>query len=233
MTSPPSLPLVIAHRGASAIELENSLAAFRAAAGQGADAVELDVHATQDGELVVYHDPSIMGLPIAQASMRDLSRLRLVNGEPLPTLAQSLDVIGPRLKVFVEVKVLDPRWDDRLLAALEQGPNPAGYAVHSFAYHVVRRLGQKRPTLPRGILCEVETRSPKQTLDDATAQTLWQERSTLDDQLVKTVHGLGASLFAWTVDNPTEMERLVRWGVDGLCTNHPERARRVVDARAA
>ena len=76
---------MIAHRGASAIELENSLAAFRAAAGQGADAVELDVHATQDGELVVHHDPSIMGLPIAQASMRDLSRLRLPNGEPLPT----------------------------------------------------------------------------------------------------------------------------------------------------
>jgi len=224
---------VIAHRGASAIELENSLAAFRAAAGEGADAVELDVHATKDGELVVYHDPSIMGLPIGQAAMRDLSQLRLLNGEPLPTLAQSLDVIGPKLKVFVEVKVLDPRWDERLLATLEQGPNPAGYAVHSFAYHVVRRLGQKRPTLPRGILSEVETRSPKQTLDDASAQTLWQERSTVDEQLVKTVHGLGASLIVWTVDNPADMERLVRWGVDGLCTNHPERARRVVDARAA
>lgn len=233
MTSPPSTPLVIAHRGASAIELENSLAAFRAAAGEGADAVELDVHATKDGELVVYHDPSIMGLPIGQAAMRDLSQLRLLNGEPLPTLAQSLDVIGPKLKVFVEVKVLDPRWDERLLATLEQGPNPAGYAVHSFAYHVVRRLGQKRPTLPRGILSEVETRSPKQTLDDASAQTLWQERSTVDEQLVKTVHGLGASLIVWTVDNPADMERLVRWGVDGLCTNHPERARRVVDARAA
>jgi glycerophosphoryl diester phosphodiesterase len=165
--------------------------------------------------------------------VHDLSLLRLVNGEPLPTLAQALDVIGPTLKVFVEVKVLDPRWDERLLAMLDQGPNPAGYAIHSFASHVVRRLGQKRPTLPRGILSEVEMRSPKQTLDDATAQTLWQERSSLDEQLVKTVHGLGASLFAWTVDNPTDLERLVRWGVDGLCTNHPERARRVVDARAA
>jgi glycerophosphoryl diester phosphodiesterase len=233
VTLPSSPPLVIAHRGASAIELENSLAAFRAAAGQGADAVELDVHATKDGELVVFHDPSIMGLPIAQASMRDLSQLRLRNGEPLPTLAQSLDVLGPKLKVFVEVKVLDPRWDDRLLATLDQGPNPAGYAVHSFAYHVVRRLAEKRPTLPCGILSEVTTRSPQQTLVDASAQTLWQERSTLDEQLVKTVHGLGASLIAWTVDNPTDMERLVRWGVDGLCTNHPERARRVVDARAA
>ncbi len=112
-------------------------------------------------------------------------------------------------------------------------PNPSGYAVHSFAYHVVRRLGEKRPTLPRGILSEVPTKSPRQTLGDAGAQTLWQERSTLGEPLVKTVHGLGASIIAWTVDNPGDMERLVRWGVDGICTNHPERARRVVDASRA
>ena len=225
-------PLVIAHRGASSIALENSLAAFRLAAGQGADAVELDVHATQDGEIVVHHDPSVLGLPIAQARWRDLSTVPLANGETIPTLAQALDVLGT-LKVFVEVKVLDPRWDDRLLAVLDAGPNPGGYAVHSFAFHVVRRLGAKRPNLPRGVLSEVATRSPKQTLEDASAQTLWQERATLDERLVKDVHGLGATIMAWTVDNPSDMERFVEWGVDGLCTNHPERARRVVDASRA
>ena len=225
-------PLVIAHRGASSIALENSLAAFRLAAGQGADAVELDVHATQDGEIVVHHDPSVLGLPIAQARWRDLSTVPLANGETIPTLAQALDVLGA-LKVFVEVKVLDPRWDDRLLAVLDEGPNPGGYAVHSFAFHVVRRLGAKRPSLPRGVLSEVATKSPKQTLEDASAQTLWQERATLDERLVKDVHGLGATIMAWTVDNPSDMERFVQWGVDGLCTNHPERARRVVDASRA
>ena len=225
-------PLVIAHRGASSIELENSLAAFRAAAGQGADGVELDVHATIDGEIVVHHDPSVLGLPIAQARAQDLAARPLADGEPIPTLAQALDVLG-QLKVFVEVKVLDPKWDDKLLATLDHGPNPSGYAVHSFVFPVVRRLGQKRPTLPRGILSEVATRSPKQTLADASAQTLWQERTTLDEALVKTVHGLGATIIAWTVDQPADMERFVRWGVDGICTNHPERARRVVDASRA
>jgi len=223
-------PLVIAHRGASSIELENTLAAFRAAAGQGADGVELDVHATIDGEIVVLHDPSIMGLPIAQARMRDLSQLRLLNGEPLPTLTQALETLG-QLKVFVEVKVLDPRWDERLLEVLDQGPNPSGYAVHSFAFHVVRRLREKRPSLPTGVLSEVETRNPRQTLGDAKAQTLWQETSTLDEALVKRVHDIGAEIIAWTVDNPSDMERLVKAGVDGICTNHPERARPIVDGR--
>ena len=225
-------PLVIAHRGASSIELENSLAAFRAAAGQGAEGVELDVHATIDGEIVVHHDPSVMGLPIAQARARDLAAMPLANGEPIPTLAQALDVLG-KLKVFVEVKVLDPRWDDRLLATLDRGPNPGGYAVHSFAFDVVRRLGEKRPGLPRGVLSEARTRSPRQTLEAGLAQTLWQERTTLDEQLVKTVHGLGAQIIAWTVDNVADIERMVRWGVDGICTNHPERARPIVDASRA
>jgi glycerophosphoryl diester phosphodiesterase len=116
---------------------------------------------------------------------------------------------------------------------LDRGPNPSGYAVHSFASQVVRRLGKKRPALPRGVLSEVPTNNPKETLADASAQTLWQERTTLDEALVKTVHGLGASIFAWTVDNPGDMDRLVRWGVDGICTNHPERARPIVDAARA
>jgi glycerophosphoryl diester phosphodiesterase len=221
--------LVIAHRGASSVALENSLAAFRAAPGQGADAVELDIHATRDGEIVVHHDPSVLGLPIAQARWRDLATVPLANGETIPTLAQALQVLGP-LKVFVEVKVLDPQWDDRFLKVLDGGPNPAGYAVHSFAFHVVRRLAEKRPDLPCGVLSEVVTRSARQTLDDAKARTLWQERATLDEALVKQVHELGASIIAWTVDAPVDIQRFVRWGVDGICTNHPERARPVVDA---
>lgn len=225
-------PLVIAHRGASAIELENSLAAFRAATRLGADAVELDVHATIDGEIVVHHDPSVLGLPIAQTRWRDLAAIPLSNGEHIPNLAQAFEVLG-KLKVFVEVKVLDPKWDNRLLEAFDRGPNPSGYAVHSFGFHVVRRIAERRPTLPCGILSEVRTRSPKQTLEDAKARTLWQERTTLDESLIQTVHGLGATIIAWTVDDPADMERLVRWGIDGICTNHPERGRQVVDASRA
>ena len=103
-------------------------------------------------------------------------------------------------------------------------------SIHSFAFHAVRRFAEKRPSLPCGVLSEVETRDPRRTLADAKATTLWQEQSTLDETLVTEVHGLNAKIIAWTVDNPSIMERLVRWGVDGICTNHPERARRIVDA---
>ena len=225
--------LVIAHRGASGTEVENSLAAFRAAGPQGADAVELDVHATADGELMVHHDGTVGGLHIPQARAREVATLRLSNGEPIPTLAQALDAIGPLLRVFVEVKTLDPRWDDRLLETFDAGPNPSGYAVHSFASHIIRRLGDKRPALPRGILSEAYPRHPRTALQSVGASMLWQERSVVDEVLVRAVHSAGAGVIIWTVDDPAEMARLLAWGVDGICTNFPERGRRVVDAPQA
>ncbi len=218
--------LVIAHRGASGSELENSLAAFRAAAPQGADAVELDIHATADGELIVHHDERVGGTPIAGSSARTIAALRLANGEPVPTLSQALAAIPPSLQVFVEVKSLAACWDDRLLETLDRGPNPPGYAVHSFDREIVERLGARRPALRRGVF----------TLDAVQrlrASTLWQDRSGADEPLVRAAHNAGAQLFVWTVDEPAEMRRLVSWGVDGICTNFPERARRVVDAPRA
>src|SRR5207237_9117063 len=110
--------LVVATRGASAREVENSLGAFRVAAQLGADAVELAVHATADRAIIAHHDETIAGRPIPQPTAQQVGELRLANGEPIPTLAQTLAVIGPRLQVFVEVKSLPPRFDDRLLETL-------------------------------------------------------------------------------------------------------------------
>jgi glycerophosphoryl diester phosphodiesterase len=225
-------PLVIAHRGASGSELENSLAAFRAAAPQGADAVELDVHATADGELIVHHDEAVAGTHITQANARAIGALRLANGEPVPTLSQALAAIAPRLQVFVEVKSLPSRWDDRLLAALDRGPNPAGYAVHSFDHRIVRRLGEKRPGLPRGILASAYLIRPLSALQDAGASILWQEGTVVDELLVRTVQAAGARIFVWTVNEPGDLAQGVAWGVDGLCTNFPARARQAVDGGA-
>jgi glycerophosphoryl diester phosphodiesterase len=221
-------PLVIAHRGATAHALENSLAAFRAAREVGADAVELDVHAGRDGTLLVHHDELVAGYPIPQLTADQAAAVRLANGEPLATLAQALAAIGD-LQVFIEVKTLPERFDDRLFQVIEGGPNPSGYAVHGFDHRLVRRLGLKRPALPRGVLSSSYPVRPLVPLEDAGATTLWQERGLVDAPLVRALHAARCRLFVWTVDEADEMEQLVAHGVDGLCTNDPERARRVVD----
>lgn len=223
-----SPPLVIAHRGASAVEVENSIAAFHAAGRLGADGVELDVHASSDGTLFVHHDETLDGTHhVAHTPAARIREHRLPNGESIPTLSEALVACGP-LRVFVEVKSLAPRFDDDLLGVLDGGPNPSGYAIHSFDHRIVRRLAERRPTLPCGVLNVSYLVKPLAALQDALATALWQEYRLVDEALVATVHGAGGVVYAWTADAPELIGRLLATGVDGVCTNRPDVARSVV-----
>jgi glycerophosphoryl diester phosphodiesterase len=226
--------LVIAHRGASGYELENSLAALRASETHGADGVELDIHSSSDGEIYVHHDERLAGgLHISRSTVSDLAKIKLSNGESLPTLQQALAAIGGRLAVFVELKTLSPAADARLLAVLAAGPNPTGYAIHSFDHRLVRRVGGQAPQVVRGVLSGSYAIRPLAALADAGATDLWQEQSLVDEALVTAAHAAKARVFAWTVDEPERMRQLIALGVDGLCTNFPDVGRRAVDALAA
>lgn len=224
-----SRPLVIAHRGASALEYENSLAAFRLAGRLGADGVELDVHATGDGALVVHHDDTIGGVHIPTATAEAVRAQRLPNGEAPPLLEEALRAIDPRLRVYVEVKTLPPACDAHLIDVLDAGPHPTGYAVHAFDHRLLARLGALRPGLPRGVLSASYPIRPLVPLVDAGAVGFWMDRALVDGELAALLHIAGAQLIAWTVDDAAEMVRLSGLGVDGLCTNRPDLGRRTMD----
>lgn len=218
-------PSVIAHRGASGYEYENSLAAFRRAVMLDADGVELDVHASRDGRLVVHHDPALPGLgPISGLDLAAIREARLPNGEPVPLLSDVLDLMGDR-DVWVEVKGLAPAWDRALLATLDHGPVPHRYAVHSFDHRLVARLGQVRPGLRRGVLLSAYLADTVSAMQAVGATTLWQEWHFVDEDLVRAVHAAGLGVVAWTVNEPADLRRLAQLGVDGLCGNYPDRIR--------
>jgi glycerophosphoryl diester phosphodiesterase len=224
-------PSVIAHRGASGYEYENSRAAFRRAVMLDADGVELDIHATRDGGIVVHHDPEIPGVgPIAQLSLAEARLLRIPNGESVPMLAEILDLVGDR-DVWVEVKSLPPAYDRVLLAILEQGPAPQRYAIHSFDHRIVLRLGEARPSLRRGILLSAYLCDPVAVMRAVGATTLWQEWQQVDQDLVSQIHNADCSVIAWTVNEIGDLDRMVRLGVDGLCGNYPDRIRVAIAPR--
>ena len=224
-------PTIIAHRGASGYEYENSRAAFRRAVMLDADGVELDVHATRDGVIVVHHDADVPGFgPIALLSAAEVGRVRLPNGEPLPLLDEVLALVG-QLDVWVEIKHLPAAFDGALLQALDRGPAPMRYAVHSFDHRIIRRLGQRRPSLRRGILLTARLEDPLSAMEAVGASTLWQEWGQVDHVLVARVHAAGGTVIAWTVNEIGDLERMARLGVDGLCGNYPDRIRVAIAAR--
>lgn len=191
----------------------------------GADGVELDVHTTSDGMVVVHHDSDVAGLgPIGRLTYQALLETRLPNGESIPTLAEALEILQG-LDVYVEVKRLPPERDAMLLAVLDAGPEPARYAIHSFDHHLIRRLARLRPRLPLGILLSARTLAPERLMEEAGATTLWQQHEGIDAALVEQVHAGGGRVIAWTVNTEADGARLAGFGVDGLCGNYIDRLR--------
>jgi glycerophosphoryl diester phosphodiesterase len=223
-------PLVIAHRGASADEHENSLAAFRLALEQRADGIELDVHATADHEIVVYHDTDLNGHPLGSLQSALVLSHRLPNGETIPTLRQALDLITPHAIAFVELKSLPPDADAALLGLFAAAPRPDRCHVHSFDHRIIRRLTTNHQPLTAnaGILSGSYTLDPAEQVRAAGAAALWQHVDLVDRPLVAQIHDAGFRLYVWTVDRPDRMRRLIADGVDGICTNRPALAREVM-----
>ena len=221
-------PSAIAHRGASGIAYENSPSAFRLAKQLGADGVELDVHATADGDLVVHHDYAIpeAGL-ISGLSSADIAHHRLPNGEEIPTLGQALQLLDG-LDVWVEVKSLPASFDHRLFETLDRGPTPKRYAVHSFDHRIIARLGKQRPILSRGVLLASYLLDPVAVVRSAGADVLWQEAHLIDQDLVQLMHEAGCRLIAWTANTEAEISRLAKMGADGICGNFPDLIHAVV-----
>jgi len=215
---------LIAHRGASQLRIENTLAAFAVALDQRADAIELDVHATLDGVVVVHHDPVPHGVhadgrsergTIAALRYVDLATIRIA-GEPIPTLRDTLALIGVRAMVYVEIK--GAAIERQVIAAIRA--SAARCAIHSFDHGAVARLRILAPEIPRGLLFERGDRvDVMHAMLAHDARDLWAESAMVDAALVEAVHQANKRLIAWTVNDPALAGRLAAIGIDGVCTD--------------
>ncbi len=221
-------PEIIAHRGASGECPENSLAAFARAIELGADGIELDVHRTSDGTLMVHHDPApqhaplaaLQGVPIHQLS-RDALRTFRAFGEPIPTLEDVLTLVSRQLVVYCELKGVGTAAPACALLA----DRPARAAVHSFDHRMVAEARRLAPNLPRGVLQSSYPIEPERSLASVDGRDLWQQHEYLDQALVNAVHARSGRVIAWTVNTPSDILRVAALGVDGICTNHVALAR--------
>lgn len=232
----PARPWIIGHRGSPRDHRENTLRSFRRAFDAGAEAIELDVHGTADGVVVIHHDAATNSRPgesgprvaIAATTLSALREIPIADG-PVPTLAEVLAQTPDDRTVFVEVKAkgIEGAVVSVIRAAAKQ------CAVHSFDHRVARRVREVAPDIPVGILQTSYPIDPLRPMHDADARDLWQHWELIDAELVERVHADGGRVIAWTVNDGDVARRLVSWGVDGICTDVPAAMRALVDAAVA
>jgi glycerophosphoryl diester phosphodiesterase len=231
-------PLVIAHRGASGQRPENTLPAYELAVEQGADMIEIDVHRTRDGALVVTHDEELEGLggkgEICDATLDEVRGLDAGGGERVPTLDEVLDRFGRRIPFNVEIKrgtrAEYAGLEAAVLGAVERRGLLERTLFSSFYDPVLQRLRGLSPRARIGLL--ISRRFPSGALERARAlgaEALHPERPLVKAKLVDEAHAAGLAVHVFTVDDPAEMARLLGIGVDGIFTNHPDRLRALCD----
>jgi glycerophosphoryl diester phosphodiesterase len=205
-------PLVIAHRGACWDRPENTLAAFERAIELGAYAIEFDVQATRDGELVILHDR-------VRPAYTELRRAR----PDVPTLDEVLDRVGGRIGLAVELKhpgrYPRHRLTARTLAALDaHGVPPGSVTVVSFAPAAIAETRRLRPELRtvqhvgRASIRRAATYAWGVGFDDR-----WVTRRG-----IALARRLGLATTVYTVNDPARMRALVALGVDGIFTDRPD-----------
>lgn len=211
-------PERIGHRGAPLEFPENTLPGFLRAVDRGADAVELDVHRTRDGAVVIHHDPDLLqidGVPaaITGLTLEEVKAWLLPDGAHIPTLTDVMEALQDDAAVYVELKGRGVG-EAAVEVALACG---YGFAFHGFDHAAVLALRERYPDLVYGLLFDAGTRDVVARIADLPVRDLWPHHSLVDRELVEAAHDAGKRVLAWTVNEPEEARRLTVLGVDGLC----------------
>lgn len=219
---------VIAHRGASADERENTLPAFERAIAVGADFVELDVQASADGVLVVFHDLELDRLTPLRGPLRRRSFAEL-REHAIPTLEEVVDLARGRVGVMAELKsaYLFRRHDVIARTAAMLG---ADDVLLSFGRRTLLEARRRRSTL-RVLQHVGYGTSIRAAAGYAWAVGFHDQRVTARG--IERARRLGLRTTVYTVNDAHRMRMLVALGVDGIFTDRPELARATLTPRQA
>jgi glycerophosphoryl diester phosphodiesterase len=248
--APPTL--VAAHRGGAALWPENSLLAFRSALALGVDALELDLHLTADGEVVVLHDPTLKRMStgrgaVRDATLADLASVRLktpegaATAERVPTLAQVLDLVAQSSSELLPEIKLDAhrqRYDgieEKVLALIRARGLLARTTIQAFQGDTIRRLRELEPAartmllVGRGDVGRDRAR-PAEAVRRARelgATDLGMNHRLIDADVVAAARAAGIRLSAWTVNDENDIRRMIDLGVDLVMSDRPDLAKRL------
>jgi glycerophosphoryl diester phosphodiesterase len=243
-------PLLIAHRGGSALAPENTLLAFRQAAEWwNADILEVDVHPTSDGEVVVIHDPTLDRTTSRSGAVARLTLAEVRGadagyrfspdsgrtfpyrdaGVTVPTLAEVLEAF-PAMRVNVEIK--DGRAQERVWEVVHAA-NAAGRVLIAAGIGANRsRFGSYRGAVSASgaemrlfyVAHRLRlARRFRPAVDAFQMPERYGGRRVLSPRLVADAHAHNVAVHVWTVDEIADMRRLLDWGVDGIVTDRPDR----------
>jgi glycerophosphoryl diester phosphodiesterase len=225
------------------------MSSFALAQAQGADAIELDAKLSADGEVVVFHDPTLDRTTDGAGRLADRSvaELRALDagsffsatfrGEKIPLLDEVLEAFGRKIYIDIDLTNYTTPTDGLVAKVCELVKRHAlqDYVIFSsFLACNLRQAARRLPEVPRGLLASkgwtgIWARSFGYSFGDYAA--LHPYRTDVSAQQVRRVHRLKRRIHVWTVNAIDELKRFADWGVDGIFTDDPKLALQAVGRR--
>ncbi len=253
-------PRLFAHRGASGTAPENTLEAFAEGLAAGADRLELDIHATADGEIVVFHDETLERTTNGSGLVRErtLAELKKLDagyhfldesgrfpfrgkGVRIATLAEVLEEF-PDTPLNVELKYDDGKEVEAFFDVVDAHGARDRVLAAAFEDHIIQRLR----LVGRGVLSSLSAAEVAQFVGGCITDTLHgyvapgqalqvpprhEDVEIVTPDFIECAHRFGMEVHVWTINDEAEMERLLDLGVDGLMSDFPKRALEVYRRR--
>lgn len=220
----------IGHRGAAGHEPENTLRSFQKALDCGVDMIELDVHLSASGDLIVIHDATLERTTNGHGNVHDyttheLTRYDAGDGEYVPTLEQVIALVNKRVIINIELKGdgTDVAVANLLLQYIAQGWDPNLFLVSSFDHTMVLRFHELLSAVPVSALLEGIPVTLAAYAHDCGAQAIGIYKESISQAYIDDAHARGLKVYVYTVDSPDEIAQIKAMGVDGIFSNYPDR----------
>lgn len=239
MSQSSSFPAVIAHRGGSKYAPENTLAAFQYAVDQGADGIELDVHLSADGEVVVIHDAALDRTTngsgfVHEKTLAELKELDAGSwfgaefaGQQLPTLTEVFELVGDKLLINVELKgpgLFKSALPEKVVEIVKRFSFTDRVIFSSFKSWLLRMTGQLLPDARLGLLLMPGTLAKIARVLSRPVINPWAFHPyyrSVTPRFVSCAAKQNRQVLAYTVNDPDEIKRLTQMGIYGIITDDP------------
>lgn len=223
--------LKIGHRGASGYESENTLASFQKAIDLHVDQIELDVHLSADGELMVIHDATIDRLTdgsghVIEYTLPELKRFRIDKKHEIPTLSQVLDLVDQKCVVNIELKSYETT--EKTVDLIEKYIDEKKWSydqfiVSSFDWNALEQVYILNPNIRIGVLAEINLALAFSFAESILAYCINPYFHLLTAENTIEMQKAGFQVFPWTVNEIEDIKKMKSLNVDGIISNFPDR----------
>ncbi|MDR7208320.1 glycerophosphodiester phosphodiesterase family protein [Flavobacterium piscis] len=223
--------LKIAHRGAKGYEPENTLQAFQKALDLHADGIELDVHLSADGYIIVMHDETIDKMTNGKGAVNTftLAELKsfLIDGQhKIPTLNEVFDLVDKKCFINVELKNADT--SKNVVSLIEEYITKKGwdydhFIISSFDWNALTEVKNLNPNIPIGVLTEENLDTALAFAESIKAKAIHPDFQLLNNENVCQIQEKGFLVFPWTVNTEEDIQKVKSYKVNGIITDFPDR----------